>query len=274
MTEPRQPVAVIMSTYAADDPYLLRRAIESLLTQDVPSSIDIRIYLGVDGPISEAISKVLQSFEPDLYKVAFFKSNRGLAYVLNDLIEMLEDEQLVFRMDSDDLSYPMRFVRQIEFMNANQTVDILGTAIVESYGANTRLVPFPLDHSAALKSMCWRTPVAHPTVCIRRRVFQSLRGYPTDSLNEDIALWFKAAHAGFRFGNLSEPLLNFTIGEGFWHRRGFAKAFGEFQCYFYGTYRMYGVTWRLAVPLARLLFRLAPKSIRQFGYGLRTSRRS
>ncbi|WP_373476297.1 glycosyltransferase [Sphingorhabdus sp.] len=266
------PVAVIMSTYAADDPHFLRRSINSLLTQSISSSIKINIYLGVDGPVSEEIKNVLKSFDSQLFKLVFFENNRGLAYVLNDLIGLLETEQLVFRMDSDDVSHPTRLRKQIDFMQQNSSVDILGTAIVEiCEDGLSRIVSFPEDHESAKSSMFWRTPVAHPTVCVRKRVFEKLGGYPTDSLNEDIALWFRAAKAGFRFSNLSEPLLSFTIGPDFWQRRGLLKAWGEFKCYVKGIYLNDGLSWKIAIPLVRLLFRLGPNSLKKFGYSFRAS---
>lgn len=270
MTENAGPIAVIMSTYGADDPQLLRRAIDSLINQNMPEHADMHIYLGVDGPIPDDLKQVLLSYQNNLYKLLFFEDNRGLAYVLNDLLKELEDEKLVFRMDSDDVSHPTRFSKQIAFMEQNPHIDILGTAIIEkSEGNPSRAVEFPVDHERATDAMYWRTPVAHPTVCIRRQVFEGLGGYPTDSLNEDIALWFRAHKAGYRFSNLAEPLLDFTIGHGFWQRRGVAKAWGEFKCYVKGIYITDGFSWKFVAPLARLFFRLGPTSLKKLGYSIR-----
>lgn len=270
MTNNSGTVAVIMSTYGADDPHLLRKALDSLIKQSLAEHERLHIYLGVDGRIPDDLKEVILSYQNHLYKLLFFQNNRGLAHVLNDLLSELEDEQLIFRMDSDDFSHPTRFSKQIKFMAQNPHIDILGTAIIEkSKGHPLRAVKFPVDHESATNAMFWRTPVAHPTVCIRRKVFEHLGGYPTDSLNEDIALWFRASKAGFRFSNLSEPLLDFTIGEGFWQRRGVAKAWGEFKCYVKGIYITDGLSWKFIAPLARLFFRLGPKSLKKLGYSIR-----
>jgi glycosyltransferase involved in cell wall biosynthesis len=265
-----QPIAVIMSVYRGDNSAQLREALNSIQQQSIEDTKLIRIYLGVDGPVSENIRQVLLDFENSIYKLMFFSENRGLAFVLNDLIDVLEDEDLVFRMDSDDVSHPDRFSKQIAFLQKNPNVDIVGTSITEQQSDGTsRIVHFPSDHKSAVKHMCWRTPLAHPTACIRRTVFRELGGYPTDSLNEDIALWFKAANSGFVFANITEPLLYFNVSENFWKRRGVVKAIGEFQCYFSGVYKMHGLSYRLVLPLIRLLFRMCPRQVLKLGYLLR-----
>lgn len=265
-----RPLAVIMSVYRGDNPAQLREALNSILQQNIDRSNPIRIYLGVDGPITDQVRQVLLEFEDSIYKLLFFAANRGLAFVLNDLIDALEDEDLVFRMDSDDVSHPERFSKQIAFLQKNPNVDIVGTSITEQESDGTsRIVHFPSDHKSAIKHMCWRTPIAHPTACIRRTVFRELGGYPTDSLNEDIALWFKAANSGFVFANVTEPLLYFNVSNGFWKRRGIVKAFGEFKCYVSGIYKMHGLSYRLLLPTIRLLFRLCPRQILKLGYHLR-----
>lgn len=263
------PVAVLMSVYHGDSPFAFRRAVLSTLEQRGVDGTDIRIYLGVDGPISAELLAEIERNRELIYRIVVFKRNRGLAHVLNDLIGMLSEEALVFRMDSDDECFPDRFSKQLAFMRENRDIDILGTAIIERHPDSTeRLVTYPVNHEQALRSMCWRTPIAHPTACIRRKVFDVLGGYPTDSQNEDIALWFNAALNGFQFASLPEPLLYFSIGPGFWKRRGLSKAIGEFQCYVSGLYRLEGFSWRLAIPTARFLFRLSPVAIRQLGYSL------
>lgn len=267
----RRKVAVLMSCYAADRPDLLKRSLNSLLMQQRQDLIDIRIYLGVDGPVGNDLMAVLVDFEHMLERLVLFPSNRGLAYVLNDLIKELQCEDLIFRMDSDDMSLPSRFIRQIEFMDANPEIDILGTAIIEKMEDDVgRVVKFPNNHLAAARSICWRTPFAHPSVCMRKTVIDTLHGYPTDALNEDIALWFRALESGFRFANLQEALLEFNVDPRFWSRRGLPKAWGEFKCYIFGIYQNDGLTWRMMFPLARLLFRLSPTSLRQYGYKWRS----
>lgn len=262
-----RPLAVLISVYRAEDPVAFSRAVRSVLDQALPANASIRIYLGVDGPVPPALSVAIQQLEPELYRCAWFTRNRGLVHVLNDLIRSLDGEDLIFRMDTDDISHRDRFVRQIAFMDTHLDIDVLGTSIVEvgSHGTK-RVVHFAATHEAARQGIAIRVPIAHPTACIRRRVFDTLGGYPVTALNEDVALWFACLEAGFRFCNIREPLYDFTISPAFWRRRGAAKAWGELRTYLTGLQRLEGTSWRMVFPLGRFLLRLMPGAVQRRAY--------
>ncbi|MGI4842051.1 MAG: glycosyltransferase [Janthinobacterium lividum] len=264
-------VAVIMSVYFREVPAMLSRALDSILNQQLAADVRVKIYLGVDGPVSEELERVIQTYQDRLHRVIRFTKNRGLAPVLNDLIGALEGEELIFRMDTDDVSYPHRFQRQIAFLNANPEVDILGTSIVEVLEGSEerRVVHFSRTTENARQSIARGVPVAHPTVCFRSTVFDTIGGYPVVKNNEDIALWFECLRHGFRFHNLREPLYEFTVNKDFLRRRGFEKAFSEFVVYAKGIWLVHGLTLDYFYPLARFMLRLAPRYVQQLAYGSR-----
>lgn len=268
-------VATIISVYAGDSPELFGRAIASVFEQRLKDSITSRVYLAIDGFVSGGIENVVSEFGENFHKVVRIEENQGLAHALNELIGALEDEELVFRMDSDDISHPDRYQIQIEYLVANPEVDILGTDIVESDSemCSSRIVRFYYPPNDVRKHLCFGVPVAHPSVCMRRSVFDRVGLYPTSGTNEDIAMWFKCARAGLRFDNIPLPLLEFTVGKDFWSRRSFKKSIGELKCYISGVYGLFGLTWRFIFPFARFMLRLAPKSVVQFAYELRAQKR-
>lgn len=267
-------VATIISVYADDSAALFRRAIGSVFEQRLKDSVTSRVYLAVDGVVPDSIEGIVDEFYLSFYKVLRIEKNLGLANALNELIGALEDEQLVFRMDSDDVSHPDRYQTQIDYLLENPEVDILGTDIVETDAAmcSSRLVRFYYPPSDIRKHLCIGVPVAHPSVCMRRSVFDRVGLYPTSGTNEDIAMWFKCARAGLRFDNIPLPLLQFTVGIGFWSRRSFKKSFGEFWCYTAGVYGLFGLTWRFIFPFARFLLRLSPKPVVKFAYEWRAQK--
>jgi hypothetical protein len=262
-------VAVIMSVYRMELPELFARAIDSVLEQNVDSSVRIKIYLGVDGDVPQPLADVIKIYEGRMHKVVWFEKNRGLACVLNDLIAGLEDEEFVFRMDTDDFSYPNRFQRQLAYLQAHPDIDILGTSIVE-VGEGTdapRIVHFSRESERSARRYIARgVPVAHPTVCFRGSVFKKIDGYPTVRNNEDIALWFLCLRNGLKFENLREPLYEFTVNKDFLRRRGFEKAFTEFLVYSKGIWILHGFTLDYFYPLARFMLRLSPKYIQHLAY--------
>jgi glycosyltransferase involved in cell wall biosynthesis len=270
------PFATLIAVYRQDDPALFRAALLSTLSQVVESHQQSRVYLGIDGPINEALERVVSEFEPQIFCIYRSEVNKGLAATLNALIVRLKDEAFVFRMDADDLSLPGRYAAQLAYLDAHPEVDILGTAITEADSASgqERLVRFARDHRDALASIHLRVPVAHATVCFRRRVFDLVQGYPERGTNEDIALWFKCLKAGLRFGNLPQSYLRFHISENFWKRRSLQKAFMELRCYLAGIHTLFGLfTWRYAAPFARFVIRLAPTAVSRWVYASPLRRR-
>lgn len=118
-----------MAVYRGDDPIEFRAAVNSIVTQKFTAPVDSRIYLAVDGPVPEALSREIDSIEPELYRVVRIKVNGGLANALNTLIGELDDECFVFRMDADDRSEPERYQIQLDYLAKATKVDILGTDI-------------------------------------------------------------------------------------------------------------------------------------------------
>jgi len=258
-----------MAIYANDDATLLERALESVLTQSLPEDVEIRLYMGIDGPIDSELENVVQRFASRIFKISRSDINIGLAATLNRLISMRSDEAFFFRMDADDVSLPGRFSTQLEYFDSNPLIDILGTDIIEvqTETGTRRIVKFCQSPEDARRMIAKRVPVAHPSVCIRARVFDKLGGYPTRRGNEDIAMWFECMKSGFVFDNVPSPLLLFTVGPTFWMRRGYAKAFSEFACYLRGIRDLDGVTWRYVFPIARLALRLSPPALSKWMYG-------
>lgn len=253
-------IATLISVYYNDSADLLSDALDSVIKQKLPVNINSRIYVAVDGEISNSLQMVLNCKGSSIYRIIYLEENKGLANALNELISILNDECFVFRMDSDDWSFPNRYIEQLKYFQLNPAVDILGTEIIEYdvVSGATRQIKFAKDHLDAYNKISFRTPVAHPTVCFRRRVLDVVGGYPICGTNEDIALWFKCMKLGFIFGNVPIPLLRFTIGSGFWQRRGFHKAYSEFVCYAKGIWGLNKFTWKYIFPLSRLLLRLMP----------------
>lgn len=264
-------LAVIMSVYHRDDPTQLRESLDSIFSQSISDTDQIRLYLAVDGPVGPKIDQVISEYQGEIFRTFRSEKNVGLAASLNVLILNLEGEPYVFRMDADDVSLPDRFEKQVSFMERNPDVDILGGAILEFGEASpaAHLVQYPVTNSEARRQIAFRSPVAHPTVCFRRTVFDTGSMYPEIKGNEDIAFWFECMKADLVFANLPDPVLRFRISSGFWARRGFQKSKSELGCYLKGLNAIEGPSFRMAFPILRFLFRLTPEPIRKLGYSLR-----
>jgi hypothetical protein len=252
--------AILICVYAGDHPDWFSSALDSLEAQTYPKEA-FGIYLGVDGPLTGEVEKVVSERKGIFRKIIRSPVSIHLPAMLNLLIDKLEDEEYVFRMDSDDLCDPTRLEKQISEMEAHKDVGVLGTAIMEfdSESGWSKIRSYPLKHEDLLNNMHLGLPVAHPSVCIRRSALDILMRYDEKtSFNQDVELWFRAMSEGVRFGNLREPLLHFRCNTLTLGRRTWAKSRNELKLYLIGCYRLYGLSPKLITPFVRFLVRQLP----------------
>ena len=256
-------VAVLMAVYKNDNPDYFKEAIESIFNQDVKPYVKINVYLGIDGPIPDQLERAINKYENKIHKIVRSGKNIFLSGILNKIIENSDDESIFFRMDSDDVSYLNRFQTQIDFMENNPEVDILGAGLLEFNHSIENVVNernYPQLMKQILKSIYLATPLGHPTVCFRRDTLIKLGGYSAGVFqNEDIELWLRALKEGYTISSLQEPLLYFRITPQTLNRRSYSKSKEELKIYLKGLYRLSGLNWKLIFPCLRFLFRLMPK---------------
>jgi len=189
-------IAVLICALAAEDEELVSRALRS-------TAIGLRssdcIYLFVDG--ADSVDEARWSGWANGVSVRFhYSANRvGLAAGLNKLIDSaLEHAQWAFfaRMDADDECLPSRFDTQKQFLLEHPDIDVLGARCreVDESGMHLRTKSLPRTHGEIVGSLPRRNPLNHPTVMMRRCVFDSgLRYRPDVGLVEDWHLWIDAA---------------------------------------------------------------------------------
>ncbi|MGN0990388.1 MAG: glycosyltransferase [Candidatus Ventricola sp.] len=201
--------SVLMSVYKNDQEDYLRLAIESMLNQ---SCAPEQFVLVEDGPISHALEHTIAEYSekyPDLFTVVRLKENGGLGNALNQGLKVCRNE-LIARMDSDDISKPDRCAKQLEAFRKEPEIGILGTQIDEFIDDTTNIVSqriVPTTHEGIAKFAKRRSPFNHPTVMYRKSVINRLNGYNTYARKEDLDLFVRAVNEGIYTKNLEESLL-------------------------------------------------------------------
>jgi Glycosyl transferase family 2 len=146
---------------------------------------------------------------------------RGLVPALNRALAEAR-APLVARMDADDVAHPARLALQVERLERDPAVDVLGCR-VEAIAADGGAVPAGmaayvawqntlLEHEAIRRARFVESPLVHPSVAMRRTALVSLRGYREFAGPEDYELWLRALDAGLRFAKLAETLLQWRDG--------------------------------------------------------------
>jgi glycosyltransferase involved in cell wall biosynthesis len=133
----------------------------------------------------------------------------GLVPRLNQAVATARGEYIA-RMDADDVAYPTRFTRQLDFLRTNPSVDVVGAAVLvfrgQGIARGVRLAPATHEAICARPTAGFR--LFHPTWMGKAKWFRDY-GYRGEAKGwEDQDLLFRAfLHS--HFANLPEPLLGY-----------------------------------------------------------------
>lgn len=213
--------SVLMSVYNKEKPEYLRAAIDSMLKQSVPTN---DFVLVCDGPLTDSLEEVIASFAkavPGLFNVYRLPKNVGLAGALNHGILQCKNE-IIARMDSDDISAPERMEKELKAMDEQQA-DIVGANVIEFFqtvadtGGIRKVPESPQDILRFAKK---RSPFNHPSVVYRKSAVLRAGFYGDYRFFEDYHLWAVMLKQGCRGYNVQENLVYMRAGDGMYERRG------------------------------------------------------
>jgi glycosyltransferase involved in cell wall biosynthesis len=195
-------VSVLMPVYNGER--YLREAIESILNQ---TFTDFELIIVDDGS-TDATPEILDSFEDPRIVRLKNEKNTGLARVRQKGLSAVCGEYIA-SMDADDISLPERLARQVAFLDAHPEIGVLGSAVqvIDRNGNRSRVSRFPTQHGVIRWHLCFRDPIANPSVMMRRKVVDRVGGYNTDlTAGEDYDL-FRRLSSVTRLANLPDIML-------------------------------------------------------------------
>lgn len=213
--------SVLMSVYYKEKTEYLKEAIDSILNQTVKTDDFVIVC---DGPLTEGLDKVIADYVKTysgLFTVYRLSRNIGLAKALNNGILQCKNE-LIARMDSDDISAPDRIEKQIAAINEKKA-DIVGANIIEFVGninntGNSRIVPEKNEDIITFAKK--RSPFNHPTIMYKKSAVIAAGFYEDYRFFEDYNLWATMLNMGYKGYNIQENLLYMRGGEEMYKRRG------------------------------------------------------
>jgi glycosyltransferase involved in cell wall biosynthesis len=213
--------SVLISVYYKESASNLKDSLESIFFQTLLPS---EVILVEDGPLTPSLYSVIGeevAKHPEI-KIISFEKNRGLGLALRDGLTACSYE-LVARMDSDDISKPDRFEKEIGFLINHTEISVVGSWVDEfekevSNVISVRQVP---KTNMEIRSYARiRNPMNHPTVAFRKSDVINSGNYQNCPLFEDYFLWVRIMMGGFKLYNLQESLLYFRITPESYKRRG------------------------------------------------------
>ncbi|OAP71945.1 glycosyltransferase [Psychrobacter sp. SHUES1] len=200
-------ISVVMSVYNGEKH--LAEAIDSVLSQ---SYSNFEFIIVNDGSTDSSIEIIYEYINKDDRIIVIDRENKGLPYSLNEGIAKARGEYIA-RMDADDICLPDRFEKQINYLNTNN-LDLCGT-FIEAFGENINnsILTYPIYHNDIRFRLLFRSAFAHPTVMLKKGVFNNIQYKSEYKVAQDYQLWIDIINSGFRVGNLPEVLMKYRLHE-------------------------------------------------------------
>lgn len=254
---------ILMSVY--NDEQFVKEAINSVLSQ-LKEDMELLI---IDDHSTDESSEILKDFADKSSRIRLIRNeeNKGLGYCLAIGTEKAKGKYII-RMDADDICLPDRFAKQINFLEENPDIDILGGGAIEidekrNQGLTRRM---PLSHEEIIK-VIWANPFIHSTVAFRREKILNVGNYNAKiRRRQDYDLWFRCAKEGLQFANLAEPLIYYRFTANSQKKQRLSQAIDQAKIGWKGCQMLNLPLWQylaVAVPIVRAVF---PPSISHLIY--------
>lgn len=262
--------SVLMSLYKKEKPEYLVTAIDSMICQTTKPD---EIVIVKDGPLTPELEGVLNEYVnkyPELFNIVESKENIGLGRALNLGLTHCRNE-LVARMDTDDISKPERCEKQLEKFENDSELSLLGSSVDEFYTLPKEIVSrrvVPTDNKEIYEFAKRRSAFNHPTVMYKKSAVMSVGGYSDLRRNQDVDLFGRMLFSGLKAGNIEESLLYFRSNDDLAKRR---KSWGNTKSYISTIKNLWHIGYSsfadyLVVAIAQTGMYLMPVKLQHFVY--------
>lgn len=234
-----QKFSVLMSIYYNEKPKYFDLCLRSILIEQ--TILPDEIVLVKDGKLTEELEFVIEKYQkkfPRIFNIIALEDNVGLGNALNIGLAKCKYD-IVMRMDSDDISVPERFEKQLKYMMKHKDVSVLGGFIGEFKDDKNkieRIKTMPCSYDEVKKYAKFRNPMNHMTVCFRKKDILEVGNYQPLFYLEDHYLWARVLVNNKKIENLPYVLVYARVGNGFISRRGnknYIKGWKKLQNYLY-----------------------------------------
>jgi glycosyltransferase involved in cell wall biosynthesis len=203
-------VSVLMSVYNGE--HYLQEAVESVLQQ---TYTDYEFIIIEDGSRDDTWA-ILTEYASRDQRVVLVQNqeNLGLTKSLNLGLTQAKGKYIA-RQDADDISLPSRLACQVDFLEKNPEIGVVGTQMEIMDESENKVDAFsvPCSHSMIAWTLLFDRSFAHPSVVMRKEVLDQSGGYNASfKVAQDHELWTRLVELT-RFANLSETLVRYRTHE-------------------------------------------------------------
>lgn len=235
----------LTSCYIKSKPDEFKVAMESMLNQTLPPE---QIVLVVDGQIGDYLNQLIDEYTnnfENIITVVRLEQNVGQGLAIREGTQYCRNE-LIARMDMDDICELNRCEKELNFLDSNPDIDIVGSNITEFIDSTDNIVGIRKvceKHDDICKYMKSRCPFNQMTVVVRKTALEKAGGYMHWWLNEDSYLWARMYLAGCKFHNIQENLVKVRVGKEMYARRGGYKYYKSERDLYKFMYKNKIINW-------------------------------
>ncbi|MGI6484536.1 MAG: glycosyltransferase [Candidatus Dojkabacteria bacterium] len=185
----------------------IKEAIDSCINQTY-KNIEIIV---VDDKSTDSTLEILKEYGEKIIVLPVEKQN-GLGNVINIGIRASKGKYIA-RMDADDIMYPDRILKQVEYLESHPNCVAVGGQI-DIINENSDIIghrEYAQKDKDLKKNRFLFQPFAHPAVTLRRSTLEEIGLYPEDMWKvEDVKLFLILSTKG-EFANLPDTVLKYRM---------------------------------------------------------------
>lgn len=202
-------VSIIIPCFNAED--FVELAIRSIMEQSY-SNMEIIV---LNDQSTDNTGKILKKLASEDSRIIYIENEKNIKLVdtLNKGL-LLCNGKYIARMDADDVSRIDRIQKQVEFLEKNPDIAILGSAMqIFGEGIKEKELLNPTKHERIIAKMFVASPLFHPTIMIRKELVDNgIFKYDKNFFRvEDYHLWVKLSTEKVKFANLPDVLLDYRF---------------------------------------------------------------
>lgn len=195
-------ISIVMPVYNAGD--FLVDSIESILDQ----TYDNFEFIIVDDASTDNSWQIIQTYAQKDNRIKAFQNdkNSGVSSTTNFAISKTKG-QFIARMDADDVSFPNRLEKQLNFLQKNKDTIAVGgqCVVIDKQNQVIGQKIFPLNNRKLRKMIFRAVPMQQPSMMINRKLLpENFQWYsPTCMSAEELDVLFKLMKYG-KIANLKD----------------------------------------------------------------------
>lgn len=204
-------ISVLMPVYN-EEKIWVEQSINSILKQTY-NKLELIIIL--DNPKNIELENLIKEMSKIDNRIIFMKNseNLGLVKTLNKGL-LIAKSPLIARMDADDIARKDRFEKQVNFLDNNKHIDMVGTnwiCIDEEGKEIFKHSKLPSEFEFIKSNFKYNNMFLHPSWMFRREIINKINGYREITYCEDYDFISRLLTEDIKVSNINEYLMYYRV---------------------------------------------------------------